>query len=80
MRSIRFLVSSFRLLTVLMSLCLLGVVNATWAQQNVYINETVDGYNRVRIVNGVNQIDFNPEKMTLWSNTDTTRFDISAVK
>ena len=80
MRSIRFLVSSFRILTVLMSLCLLGVVNATWAQQNVYINETVNGYNRVRIVNSVNQIDFNPEKMTLWSNTDTTRFDISAVK
>ena len=49
------------------------------AQHNIYINETHDGYNRVRIVNDVNQIDFGTEKVAFWSHADSTSFDVSAV-
>ena len=53
---------SKRLLSV--TLCLLSVLGG-WAQRNVYVNEEVNGYNRVRIVNGVDRIDFGRDSLTM---------------
>ena len=59
--------------------CMMGYALCMSAQHNIYINETHDGYNRVRIVNDVNQIDFGTEKVAFWSHADSTSFDVSAV-
>ena len=58
---------------------LLLAASSSWAQRNVYINEDFNGYNRVRIVNGVNKIDFAPEGATLWNGDTPCSFDASAV-
>ena len=49
------------------------------AQHNVYVNETVNGYTRTYIVNDVNQITYGKEKVTLWSNTDSTSYNVTAI-
>ena len=61
------------------TLCLMSCALSMSAQHNVYINETVDGHNRVRIMNHVNQVDFTPKYATFWSNTDATPFDVSSI-
>ena len=56
-----------------------GVLAAS-AQRNVYVNENVDGYNRVRIVNGVERIDFGPDSMTvLYDGVAVSSFGTSTV-
>ena len=50
-----------------------------YGQHNVYINETVGGYTRTRIVNEVDRIAFGPERMTMWSNMTSYSLDVSAV-
>jgi hypothetical protein len=54
-------------------------VSSIFAQHNVYVNETVDGYNRVRIVNHVDQITFGPDSMTLWSGSRPSTLNVSSV-
>ena len=64
----------------LASMCLLAVANSSWAQHNVYINENVNGYNRVRIVNGIEKIAFGPDSMTVLNNSGNTyTFDAASV-
>ena len=55
-----------------MALCLFLVANSCWAQRNIYINETVNGYNRVRIVKDIKKIDFGPDTMTVWNDDYNT--------
>lgn len=57
---------------VLVALCLFIVANSSWAQHNIYINETVNGYNRVRIVKDIKKIDFGPDTMTVWNDDINT--------
>ena len=56
---------------VVMYLFLWGTITS-WAQYNVYINENVSGYNRVRIINGIDKIDFRPDSMMVWNNCGAT--------
>lgn len=49
------------------------------AQQNVYIDETVGGCNRVRIVSGVDRIDFTPDSLTAWSGMSPYGFNVHSV-
>lgn len=60
------------------TLCMLSV-SSIFAQHNVYVNETVNGYNRVRIVNHVDQIMFGPDSMTLWSGSRPSTLNVSSV-
>ena len=60
------------------TLCLLSVLGG-WAQRNVYVNEEVNGYNRVRIVNGVDRIDFGRDSLTMWSGEAAATFATPAV-
>ena len=49
------------------------------AQQNVYIDETVGGHNRVRIVSGVDRIDFGTDSLTAWSGVSPYGFNVRSV-
>lgn len=60
-----------RIFLFLMTLCLLFVANGSWAQRNVYVNETVNGYNRVRIVRGIEKVDFANDSVRVWSDSLT---------
>ena len=65
---------------VLVALCLLLVANSIWAQHNVYINQNVNGYNRVRIFKGIEKMAFGTDSMMVWDNYDRSyTFDASAV-
>ena len=56
---------------ILVTLCLLSVMGGR-AQRNVYINEEVNGCNRVRIVNDVDRIAFGQDSTTVWSGGRVT--------
>ena len=65
---------------VLVALCLLFVANNIWAQHNVYINQNVNGYNRVRIFKGIEKMAFGTDSMMVWDNyARSYTFDASAV-
>ena len=65
---------------VLQALCLFFVVNNIWAQHNVYINQNVNGYNRVRIFKGIEKMAFGTDSMMVWDNyARSYTFDASAV-
>lgn len=60
----------------LLTLCLLTVAINVWAQRNVYVNEPMQWgervpeekwYNRVRVFNGVDRIEYRTDSVTLWS-------------
>lgn len=75
----KLVLNKMQILRTIYTLCLMSCALGMSAQHNVYINETVDGYNRVRIVHQVSQVDFTPKYVTFWSNTDATPFDASAI-
>lgn len=52
---------------VVMYLLSWGVITSR-AQHNVYINENASGYNRVRIFNDIERIDFRPDSMMVWNS------------
>ena len=56
-------------------LCLLFGTSNNYAQHNIYINEN----NRIRIVNNVDKIEYDPEAITFWSNTTPSTVNISSV-
>lgn len=62
-----------------MTFCLLSLANSSMAQQNVYLNEDFDSYNRVRIFNRVDEIAYAPDSLTVWSNNSPYRFGINSV-
>ena len=62
-----------------MTFCLLSLANSSMAQQNVYLNEAFDSYNRVRIFNRVDEIAYAPDSLTVWSNNSPYRFGINSV-
>ena len=65
---------------VLVALCLLLVANSIWAQHNVYINQNVNGYNRVSIFKGIEKMAFGTDSMMVWDNyARSYTFDASAV-
>ncbi|MBR1903519.1 MAG: carbohydrate-binding domain-containing protein [Bacteroidaceae bacterium] len=65
---------------VLVALCLLLVANSIWAQHNVYINQNVNGYNRVSIFKGIEKMAFGTDSMIVWDNyARSYTFDASAV-
>ena len=65
---------------VLVALCLLLVPNSIWAQHNVYINQNVNGYNRVSIFKGIEKMAFGTDSMMVWDNyARSYTFDASAV-
>ena len=65
---------------VLVALCLLLMANSIWAQHNVYINQNVNGYNRVRIFKGIEKMAFGTDSMMVWDNyARSYTFDASAV-
>ena len=65
---------------VLLALCLLLVANSIWAQHNVYINQNVNGHNRVRIFKGIEKMAFGTDSMMVWDNyARSYTFDASAV-
>lgn len=65
---------------VLVALCLLLVANNNWAQHNVYINQNVNGYNRVHIVKGIERMAFGTDSMMVWDNyARSYTFDASTV-
>lgn len=65
---------------VLVALCLLFVANNIWAQHNVYINQNVNGYNRVSIFKGIEKMAFGTDSMMVWDNyARSYTFDASAV-
>lgn len=65
---------------VLQALCLLLVANNNWAQHNVYINQNVNGYNRVSIFKGIEKMAFGTDSMMVWDNNARSyTFDASAV-
>lgn len=65
---------------VLVALCLLFVVINIWAQHNVYINQNVNGYNRVHIFKGIEKMAFGTDSMMVWDNyARSYTFDASAV-
>ena len=64
---------------VIYTLCVMMYALCISAQHNIYVNETVNGYTRTYIVNDVNQITYGKEKVTLWSNTDSTSYDVTAI-
>ena len=65
---------------VLLALCLFLVASSNWAQHNVYINQNVNGYNRVSIFKGIEKMAFGTDSMMVWDNYDRSyTFDASAV-
>lgn len=65
---------------VLVALCLLLVANSIWAQHNVYINQNVNGYNRVSIFKGIEKMAFGTDSMMVWDNyARSYTFDACAV-
>lgn len=65
---------------VLLALCLFLVASSNWAQHNVYINQNVNGYNRVHIVKGIERMTFGTDSMMVWDNyARSYTFDASAV-
>lgn len=65
---------------VLLALCLFLVASSNWAQHNVYINQNVNGYNRVSIFKGIEKMAFGTDSMMVWDNyARSYTFDASAV-
>lgn len=65
---------------VLLALCLFLVASSNWAQHNVYINQNVNGYNRVSIFKGIEKMAFGTDSMIVWDNyARSYTFDASAV-
>ena len=65
---------------VLLAWCLFLVAYSSRAQHNVYINQNVNGHNRVRIVNGIGKMTFGTDSMTVWDNKGTAyTFDAPSV-
>lgn len=63
----------------LVTFCLLSLANNSMAQQNVYLNEAFENYNRVRIFNNVDEIAYAPDSLTVWSNNSPYRFGVNTV-
>ena len=61
--------------TSILTLCMLLAVNGSRAQHNVYINEA----GRTRILNGVEKIVYQPEKISVWNGNTANDFDVSVV-
>ena len=65
---------------VLLALCLFLVASSNWAQHNVYINQNVNGYNRMSIFKGIEKMAFGTDSMMVWDNyARSYTFDASAV-
>lgn len=65
---------------VLQALCLFLVASSIRAQHNVYINQNVNGHNRVHIVKGIERMAFGTDSMMVWDNNARSyTFDASAV-
>lgn len=65
---------------VLIAWCMFLVASSNWAQHNVFINQNVNGHNRMRIVNGIEKMAFGTDSMRVWdSNARSYTIDAASV-